>query len=218
MQLNRTLKMGMVGGGPGAFIGEVHRKAARMDGGVEIVGGAFDIDPKKSRSMAKDLLLDPKRCYSTYQEMIEKELKLPSRRADGFRLGHHAQQLAFPDRPRPAQGRLPCHVRKADDDQCRRGAATGQDRQGNQTGLRPDAQLYRLPDGQAGPRHGPQRRARARSARSSCSTRRAGWRRPSNGPARCRPRGGPTPSRAAAPAAAATSAPTPRTWPNTSPA
>jgi hypothetical protein len=48
MTLNRKLKMAMVGGGPGAFIGEVHRKASRMDGGIELVGGAFDIDPRKS--------------------------------------------------------------------------------------------------------------------------------------------------------------------------
>ncbi len=77
MPLKRTLKMGMVGGGPGAFIGEVHRKAARLDGGIEIVGGAFDINPRKSRQMAKELCLDRKRCYGNYAEMIEKELKLP---------------------------------------------------------------------------------------------------------------------------------------------
>jgi len=77
MNLGRTLKMGMVGGGPGAFIGEVHRKAARMDGGIELVGGAFDINPRKSRQMAKELCLDRKRCYGNYAEMIEKELKLP---------------------------------------------------------------------------------------------------------------------------------------------
>ena len=41
--MTRKLRMGMIGGGPGAFIGEVHRKAARMDGQVEIVGGAFDM-------------------------------------------------------------------------------------------------------------------------------------------------------------------------------
>ncbi|MBE0537516.1 MAG: Gfo/Idh/MocA family oxidoreductase [Phycisphaerae bacterium] len=77
MVLDRTLKMGMVGGGPGAFIGEVHRKASRLDGGVELVGGAFDIDPRKSKQMAKDLILDKKRCYGTYKELIEKELQLP---------------------------------------------------------------------------------------------------------------------------------------------
>ena len=69
--------MGMVGGGPGAFIGEVHRKAARMDGGIELVGGAFDINPRKSKQMGKELCLDSKRVYRTYTEMIEKELKLP---------------------------------------------------------------------------------------------------------------------------------------------
>lgn len=77
MTLNRNLKMGMVGGGPGAFIGEVHRKASRMDGGVELVAGAFDIDPRRSKQQGRDLLLDPKRVYATYQQMIEKELKLP---------------------------------------------------------------------------------------------------------------------------------------------
>lgn len=77
MALDTKLKMGMVGGGQGAFIGEVHRKAARLDGGIELVGGAFDIDPHKSKKMAKKLCLDPKRCYGNYQEMIEKELKLP---------------------------------------------------------------------------------------------------------------------------------------------
>jgi len=69
--------MGMVGGGPGAFIGEVHRKAARMDGGVELVSGAFDINPRKSKQMGRELCLDPRRAYRNYEEMIESELKLP---------------------------------------------------------------------------------------------------------------------------------------------
>lgn len=77
MALDRNLKMGMVGGGPGAFIGEVHRKASRLDGGVQLVAGAFDINPEKSKQQGKELLLDPKRIYGTYKEMIEAELKLP---------------------------------------------------------------------------------------------------------------------------------------------
>jgi len=77
MALDRKLKMGMVGGGPGAFIGEVHRKASRMDGGIELVAGAFDINPRKSKQMGRELLLDRKRVYGTYQQMIEQELKLP---------------------------------------------------------------------------------------------------------------------------------------------
>ncbi|MEI6218513.1 MAG: Gfo/Idh/MocA family oxidoreductase [bacterium] len=74
--MNRKLRMGMIGGGPGAFIGEVHRKASRLDGGVELVAGAFDINPRKSKQMGRELCLDPKRTYSTYREMIERECKL----------------------------------------------------------------------------------------------------------------------------------------------
>ncbi|NLW83378.1 MAG: Gfo/Idh/MocA family oxidoreductase [Phycisphaerae bacterium] len=77
MNIGRTLKMGMIGGGPGAFIGEVHRKAARLDGGIEIVGGAFDINPKKSKQMGKELNLNPARVYSNYKEMIVAEQTLP---------------------------------------------------------------------------------------------------------------------------------------------
>jgi predicted dehydrogenase len=77
MLLGRKLKMGMVGGGPGAFIGEVHRKAARMDGGIELVAGAFDINPRKSKQMGRQLLLNSKRVYGNYKQMIERELKLP---------------------------------------------------------------------------------------------------------------------------------------------
>jgi predicted dehydrogenase len=75
--MNRKLRMGMVGGGPGAFIGEVHRKAARMDGGIEIVAGAFHIDPAKSKEMGAQLCIDPSRAYDNYQQMIEGELKRP---------------------------------------------------------------------------------------------------------------------------------------------
>ena len=76
-KLNRPLKWGMVGGGPGAFIGDVHRKAARMDGGVELVAGAFDINPRKSKEMGRIQMIDPKRAYRDYQTMIEQELKRP---------------------------------------------------------------------------------------------------------------------------------------------
>ena len=73
---DRKLRMGMVGGGPGAFIGEVHRKAARMDGKIEIVAGAFDIEPEKSKQTGRELYLDPNRAYNNFEEMIEGELKL----------------------------------------------------------------------------------------------------------------------------------------------
>ncbi len=75
--MNRKLRMGMIGGGPGAFIGEIHRKASRMDGGIELVAGAFDIDPKKSQQMGQELCVDKSRVYADFNTMIEKESALP---------------------------------------------------------------------------------------------------------------------------------------------
>ena len=75
--LKRKLKMGMVGGGPGSFIGAVHYRAACLDGKIELVAGAFSRDPAKSQQTGKQYFLDPNRVYGSYQEMIEKELKRP---------------------------------------------------------------------------------------------------------------------------------------------
>jgi predicted dehydrogenase len=76
--MGRKLRMGMVGGGPGAFIGNVHRMAARLDGKIDIVAGAFDIDPVKSKQTGSELCLDPSRVYDNYKEMIQKEKALPA--------------------------------------------------------------------------------------------------------------------------------------------
>ncbi|MGI5917739.1 MAG: Gfo/Idh/MocA family protein [Anaerolineae bacterium] len=73
----RKLRMGMVGGGRGAFIGGVHRRAAMLDGAVELVAGAFSSTPEKSKASARDLYVADDRAYGTYQEMIEAESKLP---------------------------------------------------------------------------------------------------------------------------------------------
>jgi predicted dehydrogenase len=67
----------MVGGGPGAFIGEVHRRAAELDGLAELVAGAFSSDPAKSRARGEELHLDPARVYASYREMAEREAALP---------------------------------------------------------------------------------------------------------------------------------------------
>jgi predicted dehydrogenase len=77
MAFKRKLRMGMVGGGPGAFIGEVHRKAARMDGQIELVAGAFSSKRDKSMQMSRELYLDRSRVYASYKDMISGELSLP---------------------------------------------------------------------------------------------------------------------------------------------
>lgn len=74
----RKLRMGMIGGGPGAFIGAVHRIAANMDGEIELVCGAFSSDPEKSKQAGQMLGLDPSRVYGSYKEMIRTEAALPA--------------------------------------------------------------------------------------------------------------------------------------------
>lgn len=73
----RKLRMGMVGGGKGSFIGDVHRKAAAIDGLIDLVCGAFSSTAEKSIASGKALNLDENRCYGTFEEMIQKEKELP---------------------------------------------------------------------------------------------------------------------------------------------
>ena len=73
----RKLCMGMVGGGPGAFIGPVHRIAAELDGRIELVAGAFSQSAERSREAGKVFHIDPARAYSNYREMIDAERKRP---------------------------------------------------------------------------------------------------------------------------------------------
>jgi predicted dehydrogenase len=76
--LNRKLRMGLVGGGQGAFIGRVHATAAILDNRAVLVAGALSSDAAKSKASAPDYGIAPERAYGSYQEMIEKELKLPA--------------------------------------------------------------------------------------------------------------------------------------------
>jgi predicted dehydrogenase len=73
----RRLRLGMVGGGRGAFIGAVHRIAARMDDRYELVAGVLSADPERARDSAADLHIAPDRSYATFAEMAAKEAKRP---------------------------------------------------------------------------------------------------------------------------------------------
>lgn len=73
----RKLRMGMVGGGQGAFIGGVHRIAAAMDGQIELAAGCFSRDYENTKKTGEELYLDPARCYKSYDEMAATEAKLP---------------------------------------------------------------------------------------------------------------------------------------------
>ena len=78
--MQRRLRLGMVGGGQGAFIGAVHRIAARLDDHYELVAGALSGDPARAVASAADVRIAPDRSYTSYQEMARAE----SARDDGI--------------------------------------------------------------------------------------------------------------------------------------
>src|SRR4051794_37113609 len=97
--LRRRLRLGMVGGGRGAFIGAVHRIAARLDDRWELVAGALSSDPQRARDSAADVFIAPDRAYSDFTEMARKE----GAREDGIDAVaivtpnhlHHPASMAF---------------------------------------------------------------------------------------------------------------------------
>jgi len=77
--LGRRLRLAVIGGGPGSFIGAMHRQAARLDDRFELVAAALSSDPERSRSAGIDIGIAPERCYPSGRILIEVE----SRRVDG---------------------------------------------------------------------------------------------------------------------------------------
>jgi len=74
----KKIRMGMIGGGIGAFIGDAHRRASRICNDFELVGGVFDADYERSREFAGREGLDLGRCYKNVDAMIDAELKMPA--------------------------------------------------------------------------------------------------------------------------------------------
>lgn len=72
------LRMGMVGGGQGAFIGDIHRLAARLDGQIDLVAGAFSRDLENCQATGRQLGVDPTRCYADHTQMMQAEAALPA--------------------------------------------------------------------------------------------------------------------------------------------
>ena len=97
----RRLRLGMVGGGRGAFIGAVHRIAARLDDQYELVAGALSADPERARASAADIGIAPERAYADFRTMAGAEAK----RVDGIDVVaivtpnhlHHPAARAFLD-------------------------------------------------------------------------------------------------------------------------
>ena len=82
--MKQKIRMGMVGGGAGAFIGEVHRRAARLCGDIEWVAGVFGTNYEKSKEVAEGLFVPQSRVYPTYEDMVKGELALPANKRIDF--------------------------------------------------------------------------------------------------------------------------------------
>ncbi len=79
-EVGRVLRYGMIGGGPGSFIGGVHRAAISLEGAAELVAGSFSSDEDRNAQAGKELRLDESRVYASFAEMAEKE----GQREDGI--------------------------------------------------------------------------------------------------------------------------------------
>src|SRR5258707_995535 len=76
--LNRKLRMALVGGGQGAFIGRVHATAAVLDNRAALVAGALSSTPEKAKASAPDYDISADRAYGSFDELLEKEKALPN--------------------------------------------------------------------------------------------------------------------------------------------
>ena len=101
-QLGRRLRLGVVGGGPGSFIGEIHRSAARLDDRYEVIASVLSSNPDRSRAAGRAIGMAEDRAYGAFEEMIEQECK----RDDGIEVlavmtpndGHYAACCAALER------------------------------------------------------------------------------------------------------------------------
>ena len=76
--MKNQVRMGMVGGGAGSFIADIHRMAARLDKRIKLVAGCFSREHQKTLQLGQQLGLAEQRCYATYEEMLSAELALPA--------------------------------------------------------------------------------------------------------------------------------------------
>ena len=148
--LNRKLRMALVGGGQGAFIGRVHCTAAVLDNRAALVAGALSSDPAKAKASAPDYDIPPARAYGSYTRADRRRSEAAGRPADRLRHRRHAEPHALRDRQGGARGRLQRHLRQADDVRPGPGRGAGRGRRRLGRRVRRHAQLHRLSAGAAG--------------------------------------------------------------------
>ncbi len=153
--LGRRLRLAVIGGAPGSFIGAMHRQAARLDDRYEIVTGILSSDPEKSKKAASELGMNSDRLYSSVHEMLDAESSRNDS-ADAVAImtpndSHFEYSVAALERgfdvicDKPMTNTLEeaetLHKKVQED----------------RTGFLSDAQLHRLPDGPSGEGDGTRR-------------------------------------------------------------
>ena len=213
----RKLRMGMVGGGQGAFIGSVHRIAAALDGQAELVAGVFSRDWANTQATGAQLYLDPAEAIQDLRGNGGSRSRASSRSPHRFRRHRHAQQRALRSGEGVPGGRHSRRVRQAARLHDRGSRVAGTNSREDGTGLCAHPQLHRLPSRPPCAAASFNRARWGSSAKSSSNTCRTGSSSRRRSADRNRRRGGSTlPSRESA-APSATSARTRSTSPNTSP-
>lgn len=123
---SRRIRLGMVGGGQGAFIGAVHRIAARLDDRYELVAGALSSDPARAAASATLLGIAPERSYASFEDMAATE----AGREDGIEaVAIVTPTICILPRQGLSRSRHPRHLRQAGDRDAGRSEGTGRDRQ-----------------------------------------------------------------------------------------
>ena len=147
-QKKKELRLGMVGGGQGAFIGGVHRIAARLDDHYELVAGCFSPTPERSRASAGGAGC---RARAGLCELCgDGESREGAGRRHRRGLDRDPQPRPLPGRRRFSRSRHPRHLRQADDDHARGCQEAGGPGEALGLRFRPYPQLYGLSDGAAG--------------------------------------------------------------------
>ena len=106
-QLNRKLRMALVGGGQGSFIGRVHSIAACLDNRAELVAGALSSNPEKAKASAPAYDIKPDRAYGSIEELVEKESALP----EDQRIDCDPEFYPLSYRENGGRSRVQCHLR-----------------------------------------------------------------------------------------------------------
>ena len=109
----RRLRYAMVGGGRDAFIGGVHRKAAALDGQIELVAGALSSSPDKARASGRDLFLADARNHGRWQDLLADELRRPPEERIDFVSIVTPNHLHYPVGPGLCGSGFSCGVRQA---------------------------------------------------------------------------------------------------------